>query len=494
MLEALIKALSEGNDDRHVLAAIRNEIKEQAALDEAKEFFASYDGFEKLLMSEDPKIRKNAALLIGDLELTAQRDALFHAYEAETVLFVRSAYLKALEKMDCMPYLEAFSKRYEALLHKEHIAEEAKHDREERLALQKILSHAKPQKKHVFRGFSSPKKILLTTHPRYREITYDELPIREKKCTSSGVLLKTDSPQSVMENRTYKELLFPLKTGAILQDNPAQAARQLLDSDLLSILKEGHTGEEPFLFRVTLATHQPLDVRSSYAKKLAEKLEDESGQTLLNAPSDYEIELRFVETKESTYHVYLKLMTIRPKRFAYRKNSIAMTMKPSLAALLVRLAKPYLVQDAQLIDPFCGVGTLLIERQKLLKTRMTFGIDSYGDAILGARENTKLAGLDIQYVNRDYFDFTHDYLFDELMTDMPLRGKKTKEEQDAFYNRFFDKALTQLKEQAVMILYSDEDGFIKKQIRRHKELKLENQFLINERENACMYIIKVRSI
>lgn len=39
-----------------------------------------------------------------------------------------------------------------------------------------------------------------------------------------------------------------------------------------------------------------------------------------------------------------------------------------------------------------------------------------------------------------FFDFTHKYLFDEIISNMPLRGKKTREEQDAFYSQFFDCA------------------------------------------------------
>ena len=38
----------------------------------------------------------------------------------------------------------------------------------------------------------------------------------------------------------------------------------------------------------------------------------------------------------------------------------------------------------------------------------------------------------INFINRDYFDFTHAYLFDEIITNMPVRGRKSKEETDTF--------------------------------------------------------------
>lgn len=59
-------------------------------------------------------------------------------------------------------------------------------------------------------------------------------------------------------------------------------------------------------------------------------------------------------------------------------------------------------------------------------------------------------------------DFKHKYLFDEIITNLPVRGKKTKEEQDLFYKRFFDKSEEILAPGGVMILYSNENGFIKK--------------------------------
>lgn len=65
-----------------------------------------------------------------------------------------------------------------------------------------------------------------------------------------------------------------------------------------------------------------------------------------------------------------------------------------------------------------------------------YGIDIFGDAIDMARENAALAGEKINFIHRDYFDFKHDYKFDEIVTNMPVKGKKAKEDMDAFYARF----------------------------------------------------------
>lgn len=81
---------------------------------------------------------------------------------------------------------------------------------------------------------------------------------------------------------------------------------------------------------------------------------------------------------------------------------VAASIHPSLAAMLVSLAKPYLKENAQILDPFCGVGTMLIERDIAQPAREKYGIDIFGPAIEGARENASLAGEKINFIHRDY--------------------------------------------------------------------------------------------
>ena len=55
-----------------------------------------------------------------------------------------------------------------------------------------------------------------------------------------------------------------------------------------------------------------------------------------------------------------------------------------------------------------------------------------------------MRGEKINFINRDYFDFTHAYLFDEIITNMPVRGRKSKEETDTFYGSIFEKVSLEL--------------------------------------------------
>jgi tRNA G10 N-methylase Trm11 len=95
-------------------------------------------------------------------------------------------------------------------------------------------------------------------------------------------------------------------------------------------------------------------------------------------------------------------------------------------------------EGAQVLDPFCGAGTMLIERHKAVRAYTSYGVDIQEDAVRKARKNTEAAGMAAHYINRDFFQFRHDYLFDEVITDMPFQmGHVTEEEIYGLYLRFF---------------------------------------------------------
>jgi 23S rRNA G2069 N7-methylase RlmK/C1962 C5-methylase RlmI len=135
---------------------------------------------------------------------------------------------------------------------------------------------------------------------------------------------------------------------------------------------------------------------------------------------------------------------------------------------------------------------MLIERDICVPAREKYGIDIFGDAIVMARENAALAGEQINFIHRDYFDFKHSYKFDEIITNMPMRGRKTREEQDAFYGEFFRKSRSILAEDGIIIMYSNEQGFIKKHLRLNPDYKLLQEFCMREKDQFYLFIIGVK--
>ena len=106
MIEKYYEALQKRENLRENLVGLRAQIKDEAA----KEQFVSMIGdgglLLELLEEEDPKVRKNVAMILGELEWMGAADALVTAYEREQTLFVKSTYLKALAYLDITAYQE----------------------------------------------------------------------------------------------------------------------------------------------------------------------------------------------------------------------------------------------------------------------------------------------------------------------------------------------------------------------------------------------------
>lgn len=445
--------------------------------------------FVELLQDEDPKVRKNAALILGKLEAPDFLEKLYQAYEEETTLFIKSDYLKAISFMDYERILGKLKERFNELSAQETTPENEKHIREETAALQKMIIRRQKTKKHIFSGALDRYDIILTTNKFFREITARQVPEGKITLIPLGVKIRGVKLESILPIRTYRELLFPIKCEANLSPEPEATAKELAGSDMISILERAHNSQDTFYFRFSIHGKMPLDKRGVFIKKCSYALEKLTNRRLVNSASDYEVEIRLMERKDGSFYPLLKMHTLSDKRFQYRKYSISTSIHPSMAALLAELAKPWLKENAQVLDPFCGVGTMLIERNQLVKAGKMYGLDIFGEAIEKARVNTELSEKEIHYINRNFFGFTHKYELDEIFTNMPSRGRKTREEQDEFYQDFFEKAVELLKQEGMIIMYSNEKGFIKKQIRLNGRLKLLKEYCLDEKEDFALYII-----
>lgn len=493
-MRELYEKIKKGTDRRASLIALKKELKDDAK----KKVFLTMTGnrldeIMKCLVDEDPKVRKNAAAILGELHWQEALDVLMDAYEEEDKLFVKEAYVQALAAIDCSEYLPYLEERLQELTGYDAPEEEKKHVQAEIHALQELLLQKKRIKKHEFNGWNRSSDVLLLTLPAFRDALAEEV-IGKKTVLKSGVRTIVSDFETTMKIRTFQELLFVIHTKAeknILSAEPKQLAQELAESDLMQILTETHKGDAPFCFRIGVSGSMSLEERSVFAKRVAGAIETASRRKLINSTSHYEVELRLLQHREGGFVPLLKLYTLPDHRFDYRRYYVAASMKPTLAAGLMALAKPYLKEHAQILDPFCGVGTLLMERRFVAPARNAYGIDIFGEAIEKARMNSKIAGMQTNYINRDYFDFVHGYKFDEIVTDLPA-GNLTKTELDDLYRRFFEKSDVVLAEDGRMIFFSREMGLVKKQLRLHPQFRLTQEFCIQEKNGSYLFIVEKR--
>lgn len=149
-----------------------------------------------------------------------------------------------------------------------------------------------------------------------------------------------------------------------------------------------------------------------------------------------------------------------------------------------------MIPDAQILDPFCGVGTMLIERQKVVKGNTSYGIDHSPEAIEKAIYNTNLADQIVHYINKDCFTFTHDYPFDEIFTEMPYAtGQKTEAEIREIYEKFFPFAKRVLGPEGTIIMYTRNRGYVK-QFAVKSNFRILKEIKITQRPESYLMILK----
>ncbi|MDD2970889.1 MAG: methyltransferase [Lachnospiraceae bacterium] len=496
-MKKLYEKICNNEEVRQSLSKLRQELK----IEENKEKLLKlldrkYETFTQLLTNEDAKTRKNVALLMGDLACKEFLEPLYEAYCREEQLFIRSSYLQAIKQLDYRPYLDKFKEKVTELSQIVLDESNKKHIMEELRALSDLVVTMEGVKMHTFTGYHEPSELMILTNRRHMDVTLEQLKqivrldTSKAKCMNAGIRIPADCLDKILPIRTYQDILFLVRGMKACEMNPEAAAGTIVESGLLDFMTARHGGKAPFYFRVELKTKMELDRKSAFTKKLSAEIERLSNRTFINTTSQYEFEIRLIENKEGNCNVMVKLYTIGDERFSYRKELIPTSIKPVNAALLVALAKDYMIEDARVLDPFCGVGTMLLERQKQIPANTSYGIDMNPAAIEKARVNTEAAGQIIHYINRNYFDFTHEYLFDEIFTNMPFAiGHKTEDEIYDIYVNFFDRSREHLEKEGTIIMYTHNKEYVRK-LAKECGYRIIKEMEINVREGTWLYIIK----
>lgn len=495
MINTYWKEIIENHEVRQNLSKLRQEIKKEENLSLLlKAIAGDEDKLIALLLSEDAKTRKNAVLLMGELGKKEFLQPIYEAYEKEQQRFVRNSYLSAMKNFDYSAYMGDLKQRLEEMSSAAVALENEKHHMEELRELSALIVAMEGVSTHTFHGWDETYDVVLLTNRNFAEVTRKELlelePETKSKIFGAGVMAQIPNLRWLRSIRTYQEILFSIKGIQTCPMDPVQAAEALVSSELMEFLDKSHKGKAPYYFRIEFKSKRPLDERSAFVKKLSGQIEKQSNRMLINTTSDYEVELRFIENKDGNCNFLVKLYTLIDNRFTYREEVMPTSIKPVNAALTVALAKDYMKEDAQVLDPFCGVGTMLIERHKAVPANTTYGIDIQEEAIEKARDNAEVAHQIIHYINRDFFQFSHEYLFDEVITNMPFAiGRTTEDEVFDLYERFFQSVPEYLKQDAIMILYSHNSEFVQNMAPDHG-FEIIKKYEVSRKEGTYVLICR----
>lgn len=415
-----------------------------------------------LLNNEDPKVRKNSAILLGVYQDTAE--LLLDAYKKETTEYVKDAYLKGISMQECGRYIEELLQIQSSLMQLEDSS--PKHIQAQLKILNPLILKYQTHKKKVIKLKHEPVDVVLTSLPYYQFVIFESVLNLKYKPVAQGVLVRTDSLYDLVNIRTYKDMLIPLHGASGLNIEIIDIEAGIKRCNLIEILDKLYDDHSVFYYRVVDGLREK---NPALIKKVSEKLFETYPNRLLNVTEDYDIEIVLKEIRKDKVNMYIRLSHFKSRRFEYRKEVIPTSMHPYVAATLMNIAKPYMINNAKVLDPFVGSGTLLIERNIIKDTRFSMGLDIYGIGIEGAKKNANLAGLNLHFVHKDALRFVNTEMFDEVVTDMPtLAQMKDQRALNDLYDRFFERLKRWVRPEGYIFLYTSEISLVRKNLRIHE--------------------------
>ena len=419
------------------------------------------------LLSSDTKLRKNAARLAGALKDPSDAAPLADALYREQRRLVRPSVILALGAIGTEE-----AKRALTGYRIEPPADdgERKHFNDEQEALRLALSRLEAPPARSFAGFSSLIDVELRSAKNLgaqlaQEL--DELGFSVKKAWNDGALVAVTDPVPLFEARCFSEMLIPIRKNVPFNVKDVAAAAK---GAMLKLLSSSCGGGEPYGYRIDV---RGMDAaRPDFIKNLANALD---GGGLKNSPSAYDAELR-VERYKETCRLYLKLYMIQDSRFNYRVGSLPASMHPATAAAILRLASSSLRTNARVLDPFCGSGTMLIEREKLSRCSALTGVDITPKALDIAVKNAEAAKAHIEFICKDCLKFRASEPYDEVISNLPFGNRVgTHSSNERLYAGLLPKLGEWLRPGGVAVLYTMEFTLMKRLVAENPHLELIRQ-------------------
>ena len=490
IFESLLERLKSREDLRQTLSALRKVLKEDS---QARDTFLidkeAVEALEECLDSEDAKTRKSVALLIGEIGLSKQdtyREKLLEAYQNESTLFVRESYLKALRESGgslSSSQREILTERLKYIDENEFPDSDMKHIIAERKALSQLLGDEK-RERAVFTG---PKNLPVLMVPAKGFFAPLKKALAERGITRGfsgiGVLLNNSDFSRVKDIRIYDHLkyLVPGKFSLEAESDRTEIER----SALLSTLDRIYKGS----VSIRVYVHQSGERSARQAKRFSGELLRAGGGKLLNE-APYDAELHFYKKKSGGYALFIRPL-ISDARFSYDRERLSTSMQPVKAAVMVSMISDYLDSYARVVDLFSGNGTLLLERDEALKTKVMFGVDTSEEAVACGRKNAAEKGRAVNFVHRSAFTFESEELFDEIISELPDLYEKSSTDRKEFFEKLGAETENILRRGGHAFYLTSEGNEIKAMVRKSNGLDFIDQVQFDDKRSIFILEKKV---
>lgn len=418
------------------------------------------------LEAPSPKLRKYAAMMMGILPHPQHAPALAQALYSEEIRYIRPTMLLALGAIHTEEAREAL----EAYIVEPPATEEEKvHYEEELAALDKALRNFMVFDEHIFTKLPKPYEIVLRCPDMLsggleRELT--EHGIKPAAVHRADVHVHTDDLAALYQCRCFFEPLLEISANS----NPDPKSIAIKAKPFLeTLLPACHTGKPPFGYRIELRSEAPVE-RTEVIRKITRVLD---GDILQNCPNNYEVELRIEIAGNGGAYVYCRLFTLPDTRFSYRLDSLPASMSPVTAAAVLKHVEMYLGSDVRVLDPCCGSGTLLFEREKLSACAALKGVDVSTRAIDIARANAEAGDSIARFSRKDCRGYIAHAPYDEVISNLPFGNRVgTHDKNVELYGNLLDRLPSWLRPGGIAIFYTMEYTLMKRLIRERPNIKL----------------------
>lgn len=186
-----------------------------------------------------------------------------------------------------------------------------------------------------------------------------------------------------------------------------------------------------------------------------------SGQYIPNQPGSAGADLDFRLLMEgNALQLGLRLSKQPLHRRPYKRHNLPGSTKPPLAYVLAKLAE---IQAGDVVlDPCCGVGTLLIEAALAFPAKTYMGNDINEESIALAVKNAEAAQVDISFMKGDAKALAIPAASVDKIISNPPWGRQVSEQEDlaALYKGLFTHSYRLLKVGARMVLLTDRSGWM----------------------------------
>lgn len=417
-----------------------------------------------MLKSEDAKVRKSAAQLLGKLKPDEFCSELIEALSKEGTEFVRPSIILAIGNAKRTPAALAALTDY---VLPSDCSE--KHIREQAAAISKAISSLRGGEETDVKVKALPQKSEILLRCPSAKVTLEEL--KELGYNASlhpglkGFVSVKNAPKlsSLYVARSFYDM--NVLYGAY--DTMNAAVKAAKGSDFEALIRTMY-GEGELRFRVdvqSLNSQTTQQLRSKVASEIAAAL---LPRGIINSPSNYAFAVQLLLTREKAY-IGIAPAPKLDGRFQYRTSAISASIHPAVAASCMRFIKPYLKENADVLDPFCGAGTMLFERAKYSYASL-IGTDISSDALRAARQNERNAKTGARFIIKNAGSPFRDK-FDEVICNMPFGLRVgSHEENRSLYAAFLRNLTKMLKKDGAAFLFTHEKKLLAELLPESMEL------------------------